>query len=526
MKRKGVIAVVVLLLCVMLMTCLAACNNYNYYVKVGNKKFSDDSKIFLNGYGTYNNGKDKSGAEMDRLTSVVPRQNQLDYAELEYYNFIHYGMNTYTGKEWGDGTDSPSLFNPTGLDTDQWCEALKASGSKGIILTAKHHDGFCLWPSEYTDYDIAASPYKNGEGDIVKELSESCARYGLKFGVYLSPWDRNNATYGQPAYNDYFVNQLRELLTNYGEIFSVWFDGAKGEDAPDFEYDYERYYKVVKELQPNAVTCVSGEDVRWVGNEAGVSRASEWCVVAKDATASQNFQTNAKDGEELKGVKFDDSDVGSRELLAKYANLIWKPAEVDVSIRNGWFYHDNEKPKDLQHLLNIYYKAVGGNSSLLLNVPPNKEGKIAPADVARLKEFGDAVAASASKKVLPASVSIGDAFNRQTKAELAALSDDTRNTPYVFGTNEYIMDFDFGGNITLGRIDLREDLRYSQRVEYFDVYARVGKEWRLLTNATNIGNRRTLLFDPADKIVTSQIRIVIKQSRKNPVLRSVQFYEV
>lgn len=514
------------MLCVTLFFGLTACNNYNYYVKISNKKYAENHKIFQNGYGTYNNGVAKNGPEMDRLTNVVPRQNQLDFAELEYYNFIHYGMNTYTDKEWGDGTDSPALFNPTALDTNQWCESLKASGSKGIILTAKHHDGFCLWPSEYTDYDIAASPYKNGQGDIVKELSESCAKYGLKFGVYLSPWDRNNKTYGQPAYNDYFVNQLTELLTNYGDIFSVWFDGAKGEDAPDFEYDYSRYYDVVKKLQPNAVTCVSGEDVRWVGNEAGVSRESEWCVVAKGSEASQEFQTNAKDGEKLKGVKFDDSDVGSRQLLANYANLEWKPAEVDVSIRIGWFYHDNEKPKDLQHLLNIYYKSVGGNSSLLLNVPPNREGKIADSDVARLKEFGDAVASTGTKKVIPNKIAIGDSYYRQSKEGLAALNDDTRNTPYVFSETEYIVDFDFGRKINLSRIDLREDLRYSQRVEYFDVYAKVGNKWRLLTNATNIGNRRILIFDPGDKIVTDQIRIVIKQSRKNPIIRSIQFFEL
>lgn len=538
--KISVIVCAIILLTVFVAVFAVSCTGkYNYFAKYSGKKYSESSDRFFNGYGTYNNGVAKSGAEMERLTSVTPSEKQLNFLELEYYNFIHFGMNTFTGEEWGTGKESPSQFNPTALNTDQWCETLKASGSKGIILTAKHHDGFCLWQTDSTEHSIKNSPYKDGKGDVVKELSESCAKYGLKFGVYLSPWDMNAKSYGHTAscnhdkgdynsYDDYFETQLRELLDGrYGEIFSVWFDGARGAAAEidsDFDYDYERYYKIVKELQPNAVTCVQGEDVRWVGNEAGVARESEWSVVSKGDSASQNFQQDANDGKKLQSVKFDDKDVGSRELLSKYKDLIFKPSEVDVSIRQGWFYHSNQKPKTLEHLLKIYYKSVGGNSSLLLNVPPDTRGLIDEQDVARLKEFGSAVADSVKSQKMPSSVTIGDAFDRKVK-DVSGMLTDERYTNYTFSETEYIVDFKFDESFKLSRFDIREDMRYSHRIEYFDIYAKVKGKWVLLTEATNVGNRRTLMFDTSSKYPSSDTyRLVIKQSRLNPVIRSVQFY--
>lgn len=538
--KISVIVCAIILLTVFVAVFAVSCTGkYNYFAKYSGKKYSESSDRFFNGYGTYNNGVAKSGAEMERLTSVTPSEKQLNFLELEYYNFIHFGMNTFTGEEWGTGKESPSQFNPTALNTDQWCETLKASGSKGIILTAKHHDGFCLWQTDSTEHSIKNSPYKDGKGDVVKELSESCAKYGLKFGVYLSPWDMNAKSYGHTAscnhdkgdynsYDDYFETQLRELLDGrYGEIFSVWFDGARGTEAEidsDFDYDYERYYKIVKELQPNAVTCVQGEDVRWVGNEAGVARESEWSVVSKGDSASQNFQQDANDGKKLQSVKFDDKDVGSRELLSKYKDLIFKPSEVDVSIRQGWFYHSNQKPKTLEHLLKIYYKSVGGNSSLLLNVPPDTRGLIDEQDVARLKEFGSVVADSVKNQKMPSSVTIGDAFDRKVK-DVSGMLTDERYTNYTFSETEYIVDFKFDESFKLSRFDIREDMRYSHRIEYFDIYAKVKGKWVLLTEATNVGNRRTLMFDTSGKYPSSDTyRLVIKQSRLNPVIRSVQFY--
>lgn len=538
--KISVVVCAVILVAVLIGVFAVGCTGkYNYYAKFSGKKYSEGSDRFFNGYGTYNNGVAKSGAEMERLTSVTPSEKQLNYLELEYYNFIHFGMNTFTGEEWGTGKESPSQFNPTSLSTDQWCEALQASGSKGIILTAKHHDGFCLWQTDSTEHSIKNSPYKDGKGDVVKELSESCARYGLKFGVYLSPWDMNAKSYGHTSkcnhdkgdynsYDDLFEKQLRELLDGrYGEIFSVWFDGARGNSAvvdSDFEYDFDRYYRIVKELQPNAVTCVQGEDVRWVGNEAGVSRESEWSVISKGDSASQDFQQNANDGKKLQSVKFDDKDVGSRELLSKYKDLIFKPSEVDVSIRQGWFYHSNQKPKTLEHLLKIYYKSVGGNSSLLLNVPPDTRGLIDDADVSRLREFGSAISDSVKNKRTPSSVTIGDAYDRKVKDVSGMLTDD-RYTNYTFTETEYIVDFKFDQSFKLSRFDIREDMRYSHRIELFDIYAKVNNKWVLLTEATNVGNRRTLMFDTSGKFPSSDTyRLVIKQSRLNPVIRSVQFY--
>ncbi len=218
----------------------------------------------------------------ERLAGITPHKRQISFQQLEFYAFIHFTVNTFTDREWGDGTESPAIFNPMELDAEQWAKSVKKAGMRGIILTCKHHDGFCLWPSKFTGHTVAASPWKNGKGDVVKEVSDACEKYGIKFGVYLSPWDRNCPLYGQgKAYDDFFVNQLTELLTNYGEIFSVWFDGACGEGSNGKKqyYDWERYYDVIRRLRPEACISVCGPDVRWCGNEAGHTRASEWSVV-------------------------------------------------------------------------------------------------------------------------------------------------------------------------------------------------------------------------------------------------------
>lgn len=514
-----------------------------YYKTPTDKIYESTDAIFNNGFGTTNNGYDKYSEEVERLISVKPEQRMLDFADIEYYNFIHFGMNTFTGREWGTGKTSPKKFNPKQLDTDQWCETLKASGSKGIILTAKHHDGFCLWPSDYTTYDIASSNYKNGKGDIVRELSNSCRKYNLKFGVYLSPWDMHESSYGKDGYNDFFVNQLTELLTDYGDIFSVWFDGARSKEAEkiDFQYDWNRYYSVIRKLQPNAVITVTGPDVRWVGNEAGVARDSEWNVVSQGNEANPNFQTDAADGEELKGVKYDARDTGSRELLQKYKDLVWYPAEVDVSLRSGWFYHKNQKPKELDHLLKIYYNSVGGNSSLLLNIPPDKNGLIDKRDVSRLTELGNAVKSATQKPIIYSpEVKTSSTAAPRTPDNLKYILNDfydlkynydnqgnlINNESYMLENDEYILDLNFDKQRRVGRIDIREDQRYSQRIEKYDIYAKTSDgKWRLVSENTNVGNRRSVLIDPSYNLSTDCIRIVIKQSRSNPVIRSINIFE-
>lgn len=526
------ITAILLLVAIIPTMMFAGCSksNHSYYYKPTNQVYKDSDPIFTKGCGTDNNGYDKHSPEVDRLISVVPNERQLDYLELEHYSFIHFGMNTFTGREWGTGEEDPSQFNPEKIDTDQWCEAIKASGSKGIIFTAKHHDGFCLWQTDTTEHSIKNSPYKDGKGDIVKELSDSCAKYGLKFGIYLSPWDMNCPLYGKNEYNDFFKAQLTELLDGrYGEIFSVWFDGARGKDAeidPDFKYDMEGYEEVINTLQPNCVAALQGSDVRWVGNEAGVSRENEWSVVSEGSEASLEYQDSEEGAKKLQYVKHNSEDVGSRELLAKYKNLIFKPAEVDVSIHKGWFFNPKEKPKTLEHLMKIYHKSVGGNSSLLLNVCPSSNGIIEQRDVDRLKEFGDAIKESTAHPIEIQSVKVGNAdnMNVMSEQEKNAITSEERFTNYEFKDDEYILDLTFNEDKKVTRIDLREDLRYSQRVEQYDVYAKVANGWQLLANAGNVGNRRSILFDSDKAVTTNEIRIVIKQSRSTPVLRSVGVY--
>ena len=282
----------------------------------------------------------------ERLAAIVPQERQVRFQQLEFYAFIHFTVNTFTDKEWGDGTESPEIFDPKKLDAEQWVTAVKSAGMKGLILTCKHHDGFCLWPSRHTKHTVAYSPWKNGKGDVVREVSEACRKHGIKFGVYLSPWDRNCELYGQgKPYDDFFVEQLTELLTEYGEVFSVWFDGACGEgpNGKKQYYDWERYYSVIRELQPDACISVCGPDIRWCGNEAGYTRTAEWSVVPLRARDSEIVSEKSQhaDTEEFRMRKVDarDADLGSRAMLENEQELIWYPAEVNTYIRPGWFWH-------------------------------------------------------------------------------------------------------------------------------------------------------------------------------------------
>lgn len=333
-----------------------------------------------------------------RLVEIVPTMRQLKHQQMEFYGFIHFTVNTFTGKEWGEGTESPEIFDPKRLDAGQWARAAKDGGMRGLILTCKHHDGFCLWPSRYTRHSVAYSPYKGGRGDIVKELSDACREEGIAFGVYLSPWDRNHPAYGSGReYDDYFVNQLEELLTGYGDIFTVWFDGACGEGANGKRqvYDWKRYYEVIRRLQPLACISVCGPDVRWCGNEAGQTRPSEWSVVPARTADTEKIAADSQQTDEeafrSRRIRAQDMDLGSREILAGEEELIWYPAEVNTSIRPGWFYHasEDDKVKSLKELVHIYEHSVGGNATFLLNIPPDPNGLIHTADLERLHELGE-----------------------------------------------------------------------------------------------------------------------------------------
>ena len=435
---------------------------------------------------------------LDLYTSIVPNRRQLLIQEMKYYAFVHYTVNTFTNKEWGNGKESEQVFNPTDQNTDQWCAAIRDAGMKGVILTCKHHDGFCLWPTKTTEHSIKNSPYKNGKGDVVREVADSCKKYGLKFGVYLSPWDRNSKLYGTPAYNDFYIEQMTELLTNYGEIFMLWLDGACGaktDGQPVQKYDFERIWKTAVELQPNIVMSGCAPDVRWIGNESGKTRESEWNVVPQFQYDQQNFAANCQQDDDLKKFQKRCQDVmlpdmGSRKFLANYDKFMWYPAEVDVSIRPGWFYHPAQRLtlKSLKRLMTIYYNSVGNNSLMLLNIPPNRKGQFAKSDVRRLREMGKWLRRE-EEGVLESS---------------CVFSADGREAEITFPKQ------------SVDRLRLAEDTTKSQRVEKFSVYA--GEE--CVFRGTIIGFSRIAIFDRP--VVTDKLRFVIEECRNEPYMQKIE----
>jgi len=452
-------------------------------------------------------------AVIDAAARVTPSARQLAWQEVEFAAFIHFGMNAFTNREWGEGNEDPALFNPTRFDARQWVAACKAAGMGELILTAKHHDGFCLWPSVYTEHSVKNSPWRDGKGDIVREVADACREAGIRFGVYLSPWDRNQPTYGDsPAYNEYFRNQLRELLTNYGEISEVWFDGACGE-GPNGKrqvYDWDSYYALVRELQPNAVISVSGPDVRWCGNEAGKCRQSEWSVIPE-------------------GVNAMDEDLGSRDVLLEAAKagkkLLWHPSQVNTSIRPGWFYHKAQdgQVKSLDHLLDVYYGSVGGNAQFLLNLPPDQRGLIHENDVARLKELG-AVLRATFETNLAEDARITASAMREGYG-LQRILDGEKDTFWTTddGVTQAEIEFELPEPRTFNRAMLQEAIAVGQRIEAFALDAFQDGQWRELARATTVGHKRLLRFDDA---TAQRVRVRILESRVAPTLANFGlFYE-
>lgn len=474
------------------------------------------------------------GIEEDiRLIKAIPSERQLTYEKMEFFCFIHFTVNTFTGSEWGDGKEDVSIFNPTELDARQWVKTAKDAGMKGLILTCKHHDGFCLWPSKYTEHSVKNSPYKNGNGDIVREAAEACKEFGLKFGVYLSPWDRNNSSYGKgKEYDDYYVNQLTELLTEYGELYTIWLDGACGEGANGKvqKYDWYRYYKVMRELQPNAVISISGPDVRWCGNEAGEVRESEWSVVAKDMTDPSITAelSQHEDNEEFRDRPLDEtqSDLGSRERLKNEKELVWYPAETDVSIRPGWFYHEEEddKVRSFENLKDIYLKSVGGNTTLLLNIPPMKNGKIHEKDIAILKRLGEFINDTFKDNLLKNALitTVPEHDCRGNSPDM--MRTDDYNTYFMNkeGENKLLIEIKFDEYKKLNYLVLKEAITFSQRVEKFNVYFNdeSGNKIKIF-EGTTIGYKRIIDLK-GNK--TDNLTIEIEDSRVAPVMSFVGVY--
>ena len=426
----------------------------------------------------------------------VPNENQLRWQQMEMYAFIHYSLNTYTDQEWGFGNEDPQLFNPSDLDCRQWARVCKQAGMRGIIFTAKHHCGFCMWPSAYTDYSVKNSPWKQGKGDVVRELADACREEGLEFAVYLSPWDRNHPEYGRPAYVEYFRNQLRELLTNYGDIFEVWFDGANGGDGwygganetrkidRTTYYEWPETYKMIRELQPKCLIWNDGSDrgdLRWVGTEAGNVGETNWSLLNHDGEVTwPMLHYGLEDGDS------------------------WVPGETNTSIRPGWFYHETENAhvKSLSKLMDTYYKSVGRNSTLLLNFPIAPNGRIHPTDSLRGIAF---------KKM------IDEVFK----------TDLTKKAKIKTQGNETLIDFK--EPTACNRFLAEEDIAQGQRVKKFALEAEVDDQWmplkdELVENGdglTTIGHRRIICFPT---IKATKLRFTITDSKCAPMIKRLGVY--
>lgn len=452
----------------------------------------------------------------------VPELKQVEWQQMETYAFIHFGLNTFNDREWGYGDTDPKTFNPTNLDCEQWAQTLVKAGMKGVILTAKHHDGFCLWPFEGTDYSVKNSPWKNGQGNVVKELSEACKKYGLKFAVYLSPWDRHQANYGTPEYLPYFYAQLHDLLTNYGPVFEVWFDGANGGDgwyggAKDIRtidrknyYNYPRIYEMLDSIQPQAIIFSDGgPGCRWVGNEKGFAGATNWSFLRKGEVhpgydKSYELQYGHPDGNQ------------------------WVPAECDVSIRPGWFYHpeEDDRVKSPDQLVDLYYRSVGHNATLLLNFPVDRRGLIHPVDSANAVRFHEMIQQQL-KTNLVAGMTPKVSNERGGDFVASALTDDNFDTYWATedGVTTADIEFSFDTPTRMNRMMLQEYIPLGQRVKAFVVEYLDKDTWlpvKLNEETTTIGYKRLLRFETVE---TKGIRIRITDARGPLCLSNVGVYD-
>eukprot|EP01018_Ginkgo_biloba_P016125 Gb_14859 [translate_table: standard] len=459
----------------------------------------------------------------------IPNARQLKWQQREMVMFLHFGMNTFTDSEWGTGMEDPHLFNPKGLDANQWTRAAKDAGFSLVILTAKHHDGFCLWPSAYTNHSVISSPWKKGHGDIVKELEEATRNAGLDMGLYLSPWDRHEPTYGlELEYNEFYLGQLQELLTKYGPMSEIWFDGAKGSNAPNMSYMFPKWFAMAHELQmPTNIFSDAGPDVRWVGDEKGAAGSTCWSTINRTA------------------LKIGDADIVDYLNTGDPHGKDWLPAECDVSIRKGWFWHKSEKPKPLSELLDIYYKSVGRNCVLLLNVPPNTSGLVAEEDVQRLLEFRKAINTifstnlAASASITASSVRGGPngAFRPEN-----VLNDDlwsywapngkSRGGSVDEDHNEHWLELKNNGDgdkmMKFNVVKIQEAIGMGQRVMKYEVYANALQtdhkgngiqDMVIVSNGTTIGYKR--LHRLENIVQARSIRIVLKKSRGVPLIASL-----
>jgi len=447
-------------------------------------------------------------SQQEKINYPVPTKAQLAWHEMEFYLFAHFGPNTFTDKEWGEGTEPEDIFNPTHLDCRQWCRIAKAAGAKGIIITAKHHDGFCLWPSKYSTHTVRESKWKNGKGDVLKELSRACKEYGLKFGVYISPWDRNHPKYGTPEYNDVFVNMMKEIFTNYGPIWELWWDGANGE-GPNGKrqvYDWNRFKKTVRALSPSTLVFSDvGPHIRWCGNERGIAGETNWNLLD---TAGFTPGAGAPPVDTLNRGNINGKN--------------WIPAECDVSIRPGWFYHkqEDEKVKTPEQLFQLYLKSVGRGANLLLNVPPDRRGMINQADSAALVGFKNLRQKSFENNL---SVSAKKEFHYKgiiyTRNEFGDNNPNTFRQALDYSRAGFWIKFDSPKKINC--VIVREPLNKGQFIMNATLYLSNGADVVKEIPVTTIGHERILTF-PAETL--SSIRLIINNAKATASISEIETY--
>lgn len=444
---------------------------------------------------------------IEKANDVVPSEQQIEFMNTEFIAFVHYGMNTFSNTEWGSGREPAKYFNPADFSAKQWVKAIKSAGMKGLILTCKFSDGFCIWPSEYTEHSVKNSPWLDGEGDVVKEVSIECRNEGIKFGIYLSPYDMHEKTFGTDAYNDYFVNQLTELCTNYGDIFSVWFER---DESGEQKYDWERYYKTIRKLQPDAMICNCGPDIRWCGNHSGIGRQSEWSVVPKelinDAPAS----------------KLVEPDLGSRKKIRKAKELVWFPAIMDMKMRPGWFFHDHETPnlEVLSKAVMCYFKSVGNNGTFILNVSPSHSGRIDKKDLEQLVTLGAQL-----------DLEFKEDFTEGAEFTANNCSDELHSAKFINSDKSYFRTakntrkteiiVNMGEVRSIDKIVLAENIRTGQQVEKFSLYYFFNKRWRKIYKGTTIGRKKICIISPME---AKRIKLVIEKTRDFATISEFRVY--
>ena len=446
--------------------------------------------------------------ELIKSIGATPSKYQIEYQMEELSAFIHFGINTFMDVEWGNGEENPEEFNPKNLNTDQWIKVLKEAGFKRVILTAKHHDGFCLWNSKYTNHSVAKSPWKNGQGDVVLEMSNSCKKYGVKFAIYLSPWDQNSKLYGQgEAYNEYYLNQLRELLSNYGEISEVWMDGAKGSNVEQ-DYNFQEWFNLIKSYYKNCIIfSPCGPDIRWIGNEQGYAGDSCWSTI---------------------DIKKMNVSVDQKYLNTGEENAPdWVIGECDVSIRPGWFYHESEdlEVKSLEKLMDIYFNSVGRNSVLLLNLPPNKDGLLHDNDVNRLKEFGQAIRDIFKENLVEnCKINSSSILNEDKEYSVTNTIDGKNNSywvPQIEDGNRWV-EIEFEQDKVFDVISIQEFIELGQRVSEFNVEAFINGEYKEIFQGKTIGYKRLIRIKP---IKTNKIKINFLKSLDIPLINNIGVFK-